>query len=355
MRKVLQPGLLAMLVLALAALPALASDWRPYGRSTVERSSGNQVQQGQVGVGQGQAPQSDQSDRSGGVVADQERSGDGWPGDRSGMGYKAERDSGAGGLRVVGLTDDRRLVTFRSGSTSRVTTIGRIFGLKGDRVLVGIDYRVQNGKLYGVGDRGGIYTISTRTASAVKVSQLTVALDGRSFGVDFNPAANRLRVVSDTGQNLRHNIDDPAGLPAAGTTAMDGTLTYPPATTAATGVTGAAYTNNDLDPNTATTLFDLDTNLDQTAVQSPANAGSLAPTGKLLVDSDSGAGFDIYSGLRAGTAASATGLATLKVNGHYSLYQIALLTGGARFAGTFPARHQVVDLAVPLNQGFDQG
>src|SRR6266508_3940590 len=83
MRKVLQPGLLAMLVLALAALPALASDWRPYGRSTVERSSGNQVQQGQVG--QGQAPQ---SDRSGGVVADQGRSGDGWRGDRSGMGYK---------------------------------------------------------------------------------------------------------------------------------------------------------------------------------------------------------------------------------------------------------------------------
>jgi hypothetical protein len=29
--------------------------------------------------------------------------------------------------------------------------------------------------MYGVGDRGGIYTISTRTAKAMKVSQLTVA------------------------------------------------------------------------------------------------------------------------------------------------------------------------------------
>jgi hypothetical protein len=48
---------------------------------------------------------------------------------------------------------------------------------------------------------------------------------------------------------------------------------------------------------------------------------------------------------------SNTGLATLKVNGRYSLYQIGLLTGGARFLGTFPSRHQIVDLAIRLNQG----
>jgi len=87
-----------------------------------------------------------------------------------------------------------------------------------------------------------------RDARAAKVSQLTVALAGQSFGVDVNPAANRLRIISDTGQNLRHNLDDPNGAPAAGTTATDGMLTVPPATVAAAGVTGAAYTNNDLDP-----------------------------------------------------------------------------------------------------------
>ena len=65
---------------------------------------------------------------------------------------------------------------------------------------------------------------------------LSVALTGTNFGVDFNPAADRLRVISDTGQNLRHDL-------TAGTTTVDG-LTYPPATTPATGVTGAAYTNN---------------------------------------------------------------------------------------------------------------
>jgi hypothetical protein len=39
-------------------------------------------------------------------------------------------------------------------------------------------------------------------------------------------------------------------------------------------VTGAAYTNNDDDPVTATTLFVLDTSRNQVAIQSPANAGS---------------------------------------------------------------------------------
>ncbi|ONI50380.1 hypothetical protein STIB_54740 [Streptomyces sp. IB2014 011-1] len=112
------------------------------------------------------------------------------------------------------------------------------------------------------------------------------------FGVDFNPAANRLRVISNTGQNLRHNIDD--GAAPLGTTA-DGTLTnptMPPST--AMGVTGAAYTNNDLDAATATTLFDIDTLADRVSLQSPANAGTLAPTGNLGVNAGPDAGFDIY-------------------------------------------------------------
>ena len=76
-----------------------------------------------------------------------------------------------------------------------------------DTGLVGIDFRVQDGKLYGVGDGGGIYTIDTKTAEAKRVSFLTETLNGKFFGVDFNPAADRLRIISDTGQNLAHNLN----------------------------------------------------------------------------------------------------------------------------------------------------
>ncbi|MFF8810006.1 DUF4394 domain-containing protein [Streptomyces omiyaensis] len=248
------------------------------------------------------------------------------------------------GLISVGLTSDQRLVGFDVRNPADTWSLGKVSGLQGDGKLVGIDFRVQNGKLYGVGDKGGVYTLDS-AAAAVKVSQLTVALQGGHFGVDFNPAANRLRVISDTGQNLRHNIDDPA---APRTTTADGTLTNPTAPpSTALGVTGAAYTNNDLDPATATTLFDIDTANDRVSLQSPANAGTLAPTGGLGVDAGPSAGFDIYS---TPSSRSHHGFAALNTDGRQRLYTVDVLTGRAGLVGAFPTGRQVVDLALPLDQ-----
>ncbi|MFE6703215.1 DUF4394 domain-containing protein [Streptomyces sp. NPDC057718] len=250
-----------------------------------------------------------------------------------------------GGLSVIGLTTDQRLVRFETGAPSRTWHLGKVSGLSKDRKLVGIDFRVQNTKLYGVGDRGGVYTLDTRSAKAVKVSQLTVALAGKFFGVDFNPAANRLRVISDTGQNLRHNIDDAA---APRTTIADTPLTnptMPPST--ALGVTGAAYTNNDLNAETATSLFDIDTVNDRVSLQSPANSGTLAPTGNLGVNAGPDAGFDIYFSHRARTN---TGYAALRTGSAYRFYEVDVLTGAATDRGAFPKNRQVTDVALPLNQ-----
>ncbi|MFF7300724.1 DUF4394 domain-containing protein [Streptomyces sp. NPDC008265] len=248
-------------------------------------------------------------------------------------------------LHAIGLTSDQRLVEFDVNKPSKTWSLGKVSGLSGDSKLVGIDFRVQNEKLYGVGDQGGIYTLNTSNAKAMKVSQLTVALAGTAFGVDFNPAANRLRVISNTGQNLRHNIDDAA---APLTTTVDGTLTNPttPPSTAM-GVTGAAYTNNDLNAATATTLFDLDTMADRISLQSPANAGTLAPTGNLGVDAALDAGFDIYYNAMAGTN---HGFAAIGTGGSYRLYAVDVLTGKATSKSAFPTKYQVTDLALPINQ-----
>lgn len=270
-------------------------------------------------------------------------------------GQHAPKGDGDGGkfrgLSVVGLTADQQLGWFDARDPGRGRCIGQVTGLDGDARIVGIDYRVQNGLLYGVGDQGGVYTLDTADAKATKVSQLTVPLQGQFFGVDFNPAANRLRVISDTGQNLRHNIDDQNGAPAPGVTVADGPLTLPPVPPApgatATGVTGAAYTNNDLQATTGTTLFDVDTALDQVAVQSPANAGNLAPTGKLGVDVGPDAGFDIYYSPRRGTN---TGYAALNSGGTHGFYAVDMLTGQATKIGDFPAEQPVVDVALPLDQ-----
>jgi hypothetical protein len=248
-------------------------------------------------------------------------------------------------LRAIGLTAQGELIRFDTGAPRDARAAQRVTGLQLDTRLVGIDYRIQDGRLYGVGEAGGIYRLTARGA-ATQVSQLTVPLDGTAFGVDFNPAADRLRIVSDTGQNLRHDINP------GGTTIADTTLSYPPATAAATGVSAAAYTNNDLGASTATTLFDVDTVLDQVAVQAPANSGQLSVTGKLGLDAVGRAGLDVYSARdESGTAVSNRAFATLKAaGGRYRLYSVSLLTGEATRLGAFPARTAVTDVAVRINQ-----
>jgi Domain of unknown function (DUF4394) len=250
-------------------------------------------------------------------------------------------------LRIMGLTDDGRLVRFRADSPRRARDLGSVWNLTGaDTALVGIDFRVQDGKLYGLGNGGGVYTIDPMTAEATLVNSLTVALMGNTFGVDFNPAADRLRIISDAGQNLAHNVN------LGGVTVSNGTLTYtpPPAVpVAAAGVTGGAYTNNDLNqPNTATTLFDLDTTMDQIVIQSPPANGVLVTTGKLGVDAAAQAGFDIYTRLSGEVAVGNRAFASLIVDGKSSFYRISLLTGRATRLGTFDDK--VIDIAIPLNQ-----
>jgi hypothetical protein len=247
-------------------------------------------------------------------------------------------------LRAIGLTSDQRLVSFRVNDPDDADVIGRVSGLQGDDKLVGIDFRVQDYKLYGVGNAGGVCTVSTRDATATKVSQLTVALSGTRFWADFNPAADRLRIVSDNGQNLRHNVN------AGGNTVEDTALTLPPATARVSGLSGAAYTNNDLNADTGTTLYDLDTNLDQVAIQAPANSGQLSPIGKLGVDAASDAGFDIYSSIRSGRATDAVGFASLSVGGRSALYEVSLITGRVDKRGSFDRDMRVTDIALPLNR-----
>ena len=255
--------------------------------------------------------------------------------------------AGSDGLRGVALYGGgTKLARFSTEEPDEARKIGNIGGLTGDTKLVGIDRRVQNGKLYGVGDQGGLYTLSTSSAAATKVGQLGEALSGTSFGVDFNPAANALRIISDTGQNLRQPFATAGDAPNADTVPDSG-LNYTAVT--APGVTGAAYTNNDLNADTATTLFDLDTTLDQVAIQAPANSGSLSPTGKLGVNAGPEVGFDIYTDLRSGKAYANKGFAVIISGGSARLFSVNLLTGDADNQGRF-SKSDATDIALDLDR-----
>ena len=130
---------------------------------------------------------------------------------------------------TFGLTSANRLVTFNRAAPSVQTAVA-ITGLQGGEQLLGIDVRplgAPDGVLFALGSSGRIYTIDPTSGAATQKAQLTAdatdttnpftALDGTEFGVDFNPVVDRLRVVSNTGQNLRINVD-------TGATITDGAL-----------------------------------------------------------------------------------------------------------------------------------
>ena len=127
--------------------------------------------------------------------------------------------------------------------------------------MVGIDFRPADGKLYALTSTARLYTVDANTGAATLKATLAAdpadatapyaGLVGTTNSVDFNPVADRLRVLSETGQSLRINVD-------TGATTTDGEVNR--AGTPAT-VVAAAYSNS-FAGTTTTTLFDLDANSD---------------------------------------------------------------------------------------------
>jgi hypothetical protein len=192
-----------------------------------------------------------------------------------------------------------------------------ITGMAAGESILGMDFRPANGQLYALGSTSRLYTInaSSGVAAAVGTVPFTTLLSGTCFGFDFNPTVDRIRVVSNTGQNIRLNPND--GLIAA----IDGTLSPD-----APSVTAAAYTNN-FAGATTTALFDIDTQTNMLYKQDPPNNGTLTAIGALGVTATTNNGFDI-----GGT--SGTAYALLTVGGVTKVYTINLTTGAATAGAT---------------------
>ncbi|MBW3509103.1 DUF4394 domain-containing protein [Janthinobacterium sp. NKUCC06_STL] len=253
---------------------------------------------------------------------------------------------------AYGLTDDNRIVSFKTATPNTLDANVAVTGLAAGERLLGFDIRPKDGLLYGISSAGRIVTIApdtgvvtvkaTLAADAADASAPYTAIAGTAFGVDFNPVADRLRVIGNTGQSLRINVD-------TGATTTDGAVNRAGATPA---VTAAAYSNS-FAGTTSTMLFDIDTASASLALQNPPNDGTLVNVGALGVAVAGDVGFDIAGG------ANGLALAALRTSatGPSSLYRIDLATGAAVLSGgaATPAASAIgngsvglVDLAIAL-------
>jgi hypothetical protein len=253
---------------------------------------------------------------------------------------------------VYGVTTENKLVQITLADPSMVRVISdpmlmpavdTITNLDSGEHLVSIDVRPVSNVIYGLGSLGNVYTVNSGIARANKQGPLSadpmdtsspfMSLAGAGFGIDFDPTAISLRIVSDAEQNLR--VPD-ITMPRAIT---DSALAFG----GAIDVTAAAYTNSyPPRPGQAitTTLYVIDVGGGRLMVQTP-QTGALTPVGPLAASGSfaipgvpSLDGFDIGSGNNGVVLAAFQRPAAGGAPEPFSrLYRIDLQTGAATEIG----------------------
>ena len=257
--------------------------------------------------------------------------------------------------KAVAVTASNKLLKFNAGRPGRILATLNITGLQAGETLLGIDYRVAKDQLYALGSSGRLYTVNEDTAAATAVgSPFAVKLEGTQFGFDFNPTVDRIRVVSNTGQNLRLHPD--TGAVVDGNATLEGVQTDGKLAYAAGDVNfgkspstvGAAYSYNKADTKIITN-FALDAATGALVTQGsregvvPAvspNTGQFFTVGSLGMTFNN-ASFDIQ-------ALSDVAFAALSSEGSMSSrwVTIDLKTGSAKSLGSIGGGERVVGIAL---------
>jgi hypothetical protein len=131
---------------------------------------------------------------------------------------------------LYALTDSNALLRLNAGQPQKVLQRVAVKGLQPGEQLLGIDYRVARGVLFAYGSSGRLYTLNTGTGAATAVGgPIAVRTEGSETGFDFNPTVDRIRLVTDSGQNLRLHPDTGAVVDSDASTPglqIDGPLAY---------------------------------------------------------------------------------------------------------------------------------
>lgn len=255
------------------------------------------------------------------------------------------------GLTYTNAGANNNLISFSSDNPSVIRSLATVTGLKTGQRIVGMDFRPVDRKLYALGQKPGtdsvnLYTINTETGVATVINDTTFKLTGVTGNIsfDFNPVADRIRVISANGKSFR--LNQLTGKLAA----KDSSLSYK------TGdvnfgkspfVGSCAYTRSFAGTKT-TQLFDIDDSLNVLALQAPPNDGILATIGSIGISLNKA---DLTSDLDiAFTASDSSNTAFFAANigseSNDNLYTMNLASGATTLIGRIGLGSAVRDIAV---------
>jgi len=236
--------------------------------------------------------------------------------------------SAASAQSIVALVGNNTL-TVVDFKTRKATSTVQVKGVQ----LLGIDVRPADGMLYGVTTDGQIGTLDPKTGVFTKKADLSEKLKaGVTATIDFNPAADRLRVMGSDGTSHRVNVDD-------GKVTVDGSHKYADADAnkgKTPRVIAGAYSNS-IKGTKETALYNIDAANGTLVRQAPPNDGVLNTIGALGIKLNGPVAFDIQA---AGEGDNNAWL----LNGG-TLYKVDLKTGKATPVGPLAIKGQVNDIA----------
>ncbi len=230
------------------------------------------------------------------------------------------------GRIVYGVDGNNNLIRFGSMNPGMVTNTYPIFGLQNGEIILGLDFRPNDGRLYSLSNFNRLYVLDTLSGSALPVGATAFGplLNGFAFGFDFNPVPDRIRVHSDAEQDLRLNPinGNLAGVDSALTYASgDANFGFNP------NIVGTAYTNSVLGA-ISTVLYAIDSGSDVLVTLPTPNNGLMYTVGSLNVNTTNAVGFDI-----TGNDGLVYAALTIAPNNFSSLFLLDLSSGATTLLG----------------------
>ena len=228
------------------------------------------------------------------------------------------------------------LIRYSTGDPGNATSVD----FNGDDAFLdAIDFRPATGQLYGYRDAtASYYTVDLKTGALTSATAASVGATTNTFllGMDWNPTIDRMRVVTDSTQNIVYNPDSGTAVAVTDLFYAPGDVNEDPVF--APLVIDNAYTNNF---NGATTTQQYVLDYGRNALATLANNdGTLNTVGTVTLggvelDFDEYAGFDI---LTLPGSLQNLAYALLTVNGASGLYSIDLSSGAATAIGVIDSR-----------------
>ncbi|MCA1930612.1 DUF4394 domain-containing protein [Rheinheimera sp.] len=246
------------------------------------------------------------------------------------------------------LDNTHQLIKVKVAAPDKIVEQKTLSGLATGEALVGIDYRVAYGVLFALSNQGQLYSIDTGTGKLTATGPVLPAgtLKKGQFGFDFNPVADRIRVVNEHGQNLRLHPE------TAALASVDPELHYADKDAnfgKKPTIVAAAYTYNQQD-SALTTNYAIDKTHGTLVTQgskegtTPAvspNTGQLFTVGSLGLQSLQQISFDISDLSNLSFMAVSTTAEPAS-----TLYQLYLQTGQNKKLGTLANGQDLLGMAI---------